>query len=91
VGCLQIPAISIAHTPRSDMSNQADVFTQAIDRFTADNEEIRTAAAFAAGNIAIGNSQHFLPPIIKLVRTDASRRLYALHAIKEVGTQPDLC
>jgi cullin-associated NEDD8-dissociated protein 1 len=66
------------------MSNQADVFTQAINRFNADDEEIRTASAFAAGNIAIGNTHQFLPPIIKLVQTDNSKRLLALHAIKEV-------
>jgi cullin-associated NEDD8-dissociated protein 1 len=68
------------------MSNQADVFTQAINRFTTDEEEVKTAAAFAAGNIAIGNPHQFLPPIIKLVQTDPTKRLLALHAVKEVRT-----
>jgi hypothetical protein len=31
------------------MSNQADVFKQAVEHFTAEGEEVRTAAAFAAG------------------------------------------
>lgn len=34
---------------RSDMSIQHDVFDNAIDHFSAEEEEIRTAAAFAAG------------------------------------------
>lgn len=33
----------------SDMSIQHDVFDNAIDHFSAEEEEIRTAAAFAAG------------------------------------------
>jgi hypothetical protein len=32
-----------------DMSPQNDVFTNAIEHFAAEQEEIRTAAAFAAG------------------------------------------
>lgn len=33
----------------SDMSIQHDVFDNAIDHFSAEEEDIRTAAAFAAG------------------------------------------
>jgi hypothetical protein len=38
------------------------------------------------GNIAIGNLHLFLPFIIHLVRQDDSKRLLALHALKEVVT-----
>jgi cullin-associated NEDD8-dissociated protein 1 len=84
------------------MSPQRDIFTNAIDYFGSDQEEIRTAAAFAAGlsrfafttfhslmwesgNIAIGSLQHFLHAIVKLVESDAKKRLLSLHALKEVG------
>jgi cullin-associated NEDD8-dissociated protein 1 len=83
------------------MSPQRDIFTNAIDHFGSDQEEIRTAAAFAAGlscfafttfhalresgNIAIGSLQHFLHAIVKLVESDAKKRLLSLHALKEVG------
>ena len=39
-----------------------------------------------AGNIAIGNLQLFLPYIVQLVKQDDSKRLLALHALKEVVT-----
>lgn len=70
--------------PCSDMSPQHDIFNQAIERFTAEQEEVRTAAAFAAGNIAVGNLHHFLPVIVKMVETDQAKRLLSLHALKEV-------
>ncbi|KAG8220729.1 armadillo-type protein [Butyriboletus roseoflavus] len=69
-----------------DMSIQHDVFDNAIDHFSAEEEEIRTAAAFAAGNIAIGNLHLFLPAILKVAEQDPSKRLLSLHALKEVVT-----
>ena len=85
------------------MSLQTDIFNNAIDHFGAEQEEIRTAAAFAAGsstvffwpsismltrchagNMAIGNLNLFLPAILKLVQSDAKKRLLSLHALKEV-------
>jgi len=85
------------------MSPQSDVFTNAIEHFAAEQEEIRTAAAFCRGcvlsytlhhvhilialykgNIAIGNLHQFLPAILKLVQSDAKKRLLSLHALKEV-------
>ena len=40
---------------------------------------------FWAGNIAVGNLQHFLPVIVKMVETDSQKRLLSLHALKEVS------
>ncbi|RXW15834.1 hypothetical protein EST38_g10023 [Candolleomyces aberdarensis] len=67
-----------------DMSNQKEVFNNSIEHFASDQEEIRSAAAFAAGNIAIGNLQQFLPAIVKMVETDPKKRFLALHAAKEL-------
>ncbi|KAF7297547.1 Cullin-associated nedd8-dissociated protein 1 [Mycena kentingensis (nom. inval.)] len=69
-----------------DMSNQQEIFRDAIEHFGSDQEEIRAAASFAAGNIAIGNLQQFLPAIVKIVKSDAKKRLLSLHALKEVVT-----
>lgn len=68
------------------MSPQKDIFTNVIDHFGAEQEEIRSAAAFAAGNIAIGNLQQFLPAIVEMIKTDSKKRFLALHAAKEVVT-----
>lgn len=70
----------------TDMWAHQDIFNQAIERFTADQEEIRTAASFAAGNMAVGNLHHFLPVIVKMIEKDSQRRLLSLHALKEVVT-----
>ncbi|KAH7922400.1 ARM repeat-containing protein [Leucogyrophana mollusca] len=69
-----------------DMSPQQDIFSNTIDHFSAEEEEIRTAAAFAAGNIAIGNLHQFLPAILKVTESDPKKRLLSLHALKEVVT-----
>ncbi|KAL1752017.1 armadillo-type protein [Schizophyllum commune] len=69
-----------------DMSPQVDIFQAAIAHFESEQEEVRGAAAFAAGNITVGNLHHFLPAIVKLVETDTKKRLLALHALKEVVT-----
>lgn len=88
------------------MEPQKDIFACAIDHFTSEQEEMRAAAAFAAGNqfltslvlisycftgnIAIGNLQQFLPAIVKMVESDPKKRLLALHAAKEVRETKDL-
>ncbi|KAF7365527.1 Cullin-associated nedd8-dissociated protein 1 [Mycena venus] len=69
-----------------DMSNQQEIFRDAIEHFSAEQEDIRAAASFAAGNIAIGSLQQFLPEIVKIVKSDAKKRLLSLHALKEVVT-----
>ena len=42
---------------------------------------MRAAAAFAAGNIAVGNLHRFLPAIVSMVEVDPRKRLVALHGI----------
>jgi len=42
---------------------------------------MRAAAAFAAGNIAVGNLHQFLPAIVSMVEVDPRKRLVALHGI----------
>ncbi|GLB36748.1 putative TATA-binding protein interacting (TIP20) [Lyophyllum shimeji] len=69
-----------------DMSDQKEVFSNAVEHFESEQEELRIAAAFAAGNIAIGNLRQFLPAIVQLVESDPKKRLLALHALKEVVT-----
>src|SRR5579863_9060381 len=87
------------------MLPQQEVFNGAIELFASDQEDVRTAAAFAAGQlfvfsyflsrnltaslpgtIAIGYLNLFLPFIVHLVKQDDSKRLLALHALKEVVT-----
>ncbi|KAG7530369.1 hypothetical protein FFLO_05085 [Filobasidium floriforme] len=69
----------------TDVSQAADVYQAILKLFAASSEQIKSAAAFAAGNIAVGNTAAFLPVIVKGVaeaETPAARLLY-LHALKE--------
>lgn len=66
------------------MAPQKEIFQLVIDHFSFEQEEVRSAAAFSAGNIAVGNLHQFLPTIVKIIETDSKRRLLALHAAKEV-------
>ncbi|PPQ98061.1 hypothetical protein CVT26_003287 [Gymnopilus dilepis] len=69
-----------------DMAPQKDIFNLVIEHFGAEQEDVRSAAAFAAGSIAIGNLHQFLPTIVQLIESDPKKRLLALHAAKEVVT-----
>lgn len=69
-----------------DLAHQPEVFNTSLDYFSAETEELRSAAAFAAGNITIGNTHVFLPHLLKLVQSSSGKRLLALHALKEVVT-----
>ncbi|GJJ09394.1 hypothetical protein Clacol_003616 [Clathrus columnatus] len=68
----------------SDMSLQADIFNACVSMFNSESEEVRSAAAFATGNIAIGNMHHFLPSVINLVQTQNEKKLLSLYALKEL-------
>jgi hypothetical protein len=57
------------------MSPQKDLFQLVINHFGADQEDMRAAAAFLAGNIAVGNLSQFLPAIVKMVETDPKKVL----------------
>jgi len=67
-----------------DMSNQPDVFAHSLALFSADSEVVRSAAAFAAGNIAVGSVHTFLHPLVTQMQDSPDKRLLTLSALKEV-------
>ncbi|KAG8898086.1 hypothetical protein FRB99_007676, partial [Tulasnella sp. 403] len=67
-----------------DMERQPEIFHNALAFFSADAEAVRSAAAFAAGNIAVGNIHVFFPVLITQVKTN-EKRLLSLHALREVN------
>ncbi|WWC66659.1 uncharacterized protein I206_100563 [Kwoniella pini CBS 10737] len=70
----------------TDLSTSPDLFDKVLGFFDNDSEEVRSAAAFAAGNLAVGAPKVFLPAIIKHIETVKSEatRLLLLHSLKEV-------
>ncbi|GAA5822892.1 hypothetical protein JCM3770_004568 [Rhodotorula araucariae] len=67
-----------------DLASHKAMFTKIVEQFGAQSEDVRRSAAFAAGNIAVGNSQAFLPTILELIQSDDKKRYLALQALKEV-------
>ncbi|WRT63736.1 uncharacterized protein IL334_000659 [Kwoniella shivajii] len=70
----------------TDLSTTPDVFERSLTFFENDSEEVRSAAAFATGNLAVGAPKVFLPAIIKHIETASTEatRLLLLHGLKEV-------
>ncbi|GAA5823321.1 hypothetical protein JCM11251_007565 [Rhodosporidiobolus azoricus] len=67
-----------------DFASHDAVFSKVVEHFTASSEDVRRSAAFAAGNIAVGNTSVFLPAILDLIKADDKKRYLALQALKEV-------
>ncbi|WWD22460.1 hypothetical protein CI109_106951 [Kwoniella shandongensis] len=69
-----------------DLSTNADLLEKVLTFFNNESEEVRSAAAFAAGNLAVGSPNVFLPAIVKRIEAadNETSRLLLLHALKEV-------
>ncbi|ODN76121.1 hypothetical protein L202_06053 [Cryptococcus amylolentus CBS 6039] len=70
----------------TNLSSRQDLFVKILSYFQSESEEVRSASAFAAGNLAVGTPDVFLPIIISKVESaeKESERLLLLHAVKEV-------
>ncbi|GAA5856944.1 hypothetical protein JCM8547_008479 [Rhodosporidiobolus lusitaniae] len=67
-----------------DFAPHQAIFAKVVEHFSASSEDVRRAAAFAAGNIAVGNTGAFLPAILELIEGDDKKRYLALQALKQV-------
>lgn len=72
---------------RVDLSKFAQVDEQVIVSFASQSEEVKFAAAFALGNICVGNIQKYLPSIVAQIKEQPKKRYLLLHALKEVITR----
>merc|ERR1712137_1455453 len=70
---------------RIDFSTHTPNIQELISRsFTAQSEEIKSAAAFSLGNVAIGNLSQFLPFILNEISTHQERQYLLLLSLREV-------
>lgn len=70
---------------KSDLSAHAALRTALSTLLDADNEEVRAAASYALGSIAVGNLAAFLPGILRDVQ-QSKRQYLLLHSIREIIT-----
>jgi len=55
------------------------------------NEEKKHAAAFALGNVAVGNLSKCMPTILESIKAGGKRRYLVLVSLKEVSINPTFC
>jgi len=68
----------------SDMATRCDVLGIVSRCFEATSEDVKLAAAFALGSVAVGNLQVFLPLLLHELATRPKRQYLLLHALKIV-------
>lgn len=72
---------------RTDLSGVSKLYDTVLAAFSDTSEEIKSAAAFALGNISAGKIEKFLPLIIDQIHKDSKKRYLLLHALKEIITR----
>eukprot|EP00252_Welwitschia_mirabilis_P011775 TRINITY_DN2619_c0_g1_i2.p1 TRINITY_DN2619_c0_g1~~TRINITY_DN2619_c0_g1_i2.p1 ORF type:complete len:818 (-),score=176.90 TRINITY_DN2619_c0_g1_i2:413-2866(-) len=69
---------------RKDLSQHVGIEAIVIDSFQSPFEEIKSAASYALGNIAVGNLSKYLPFILNQIDNQQKRQYLLLHSLKEV-------
>lgn len=57
-----------------------------LNSFSSHSEEIKSAASYTLGNIAVGNLPEYLPFILKEIEAQPKRQYLLLHSLKEIIT-----
>ncbi|MCP9262800.1 Cullin-associated NEDD8-dissociated protein 1 [Dirofilaria immitis] len=55
-----------------------------VNAFNTTSEEMKTAASYALGRLAIGNLEKYLPFLLEQINSQPKRQYLLLHALKEV-------
>ncbi len=66
------------------MSQTTQLKNIILDNFNHSNEEVKTAASYALGNLSLGNLKEYLPFVLNEIETQPKRQYLLLHSLKEV-------
>ena len=69
---------------RKDLSSHLHIENIVIESFQSPFEEIKSAASYALGNIAVGNLSKYLPFILDQIDHQQKKQYLLLHSLKEV-------
>ncbi|XP_077231558.1 cullin-associated NEDD8-dissociated protein 1-like [Tasmannia lanceolata] len=69
---------------RKDLSPHAHIENIVIESFQSPFEEIKSAASYALGNIAVGDLSKYLPFILDQIDNQQKKQYLLLHSLKEV-------
>lgn len=70
------------HIDLSSVSNLKQVI---LASFSPPSEEVKSAASYALGSIAVGNLQQYLPFVLQEIESQPKRQYLLLHSLKEVS------
>lgn len=67
-----------------DLSGQTELQGVILEAFSSTSEEVKSAASYALGSIAVGNLPEYLPFILQEISSQPRRQYLLLHSLKEV-------
>lgn len=67
-----------------DLSSIPELKTIILDAFSSPSEEVKTAASFALGSVAVGNLPEYLPFVLTEIENQPKRQYLLLHSLKEI-------
>ncbi|KAH0549044.1 cullin-associated NEDD8-dissociated protein 1 [Cotesia glomerata] len=69
-----------------DLSSISSLKHVILNSFSSLSEEVKSAASYTLGNIAVGNLPEYLPFILKEIEAQPKRQYLVLHSLKEIIT-----
>ncbi|CAL1532474.1 unnamed protein product [Lymnaea stagnalis] len=67
-----------------DLSPHGDIQIVILECFSSPNEEVKSAASYALGNVSVGNLPKFLPFVLQEIENQPKRQYLLLHSLKEI-------
>ncbi|GBP29292.1 Cullin-associated NEDD8-dissociated protein 1 [Eumeta japonica] len=67
-----------------DLSSIPNLKTVLLNSFAPSSEEVKSAASYALGSVAVGNLPQFLPFILKEIEAQPKRQYLLLHSLREI-------
>uniref|UniRef100_A0A1B6MPH3 Uncharacterized protein n=1 Tax=Graphocephala atropunctata TaxID=36148 RepID=A0A1B6MPH3_9HEMI len=67
-----------------DLSGLTSLKQVILASFSPPSEEVKSAASYALGSIAVGNLQQYLPFVLQEIETQPKRQYLLLHSLKEI-------
>ncbi|NWX88014.1 CAND1 protein, partial [Nothoprocta pentlandii] len=82
--------LSLAEMGRTtNLGAQRELRTVILEAFGSPNEEVKSAASYALGNVSVGCPREYLPFVLREIGSQPKRQYLLLHSLKEViGASP---
>jgi cullin-associated NEDD8-dissociated protein 1 len=69
----------------SDLSSVTSLKQVILNSFSPPSEEVKSAASYTLGSVAVGNLPQYLPFVLQEIEAQPKRQYLLLHSLKEVS------